>query len=70
MADNSFLIYAFASLQTVAYYGNYTIIIDKLNLLVGNFLNSTSAGVGNLIAEGNKSKIKEVFWELMSIRFL
>lgn len=64
-----FLIYAFVSLQTVAYYGNYTIIIDKLNLLIGNFLGSTSAGVGNLIAEGNQQKIRVVFWELISLRF-
>ncbi|WP_418706291.1 lipopolysaccharide biosynthesis protein, partial [Barnesiella intestinihominis] len=63
------LTYAFVSLQTVAYYGNYTIITDKLNLLISNFLNSTGAGVGNLIAEGDKSKIYRVYWELMSIRF-
>ena len=63
------LTYAFVSLQTVAYYGNYTIITDKLNLLVSNFLNSTGAGVGNLIAEGNKNKIQRVYWELMAIRF-
>lgn len=63
------LTYAFVSLQTVAYYGNYTIITDKLNLLVSNFLNSTGAGVGNLIAEGNKDRIQKIYWELMVIRF-
>lgn len=63
------LTYAFVSLQTVAYYGNYTIITDKLNLLISNFLNSTGAGVGNLIAEGNRKKIHRVYWELMAIRF-
>lgn len=64
-----FLVYAFVSLQTVAYYGNYTIITDKLSQLVNNLLGSTGAGVGNLIAEGNRSKIRSVFWELMAIRF-
>ena len=64
------LTYAFISLQLVAYYGNYTIITDKLNLFVLNFLNSTGAGVGNLIAEGNQNKIQRVYWELMAIRFL
>lgn len=63
------LTYAFVSLQTVAYYGNYTIITDKISLLVNNFLDSTGAGVGNLIAEGNQKKIQSVFWELISIRF-
>lgn len=65
-----FLIYTFASLKTVAFYGNYTIIIEKINILVNNLLSSTGAGVGNLIAEGDNKKIKEVFWELFSIRFL
>ena len=64
-----FLVYAFASLKVVAYYGNYMIIITKLNLLLNNFLGSTSAGIGNLIAEGDKSKIERVFWELTSLRF-
>ena len=64
-----FLTYAFVSLKVVAYYGNYTIILDKLVTFVGNFLNSTGAGVGNLIAEGNKDKIRNVFWELFAIRF-
>lgn len=64
-----FLVYAFVSLQTVAYYGNYTIITDKLNQLLNNLLGSTGAGVGNLIAEGNKKKIEQIFWELISVRF-
>lgn len=33
-----FLTYAFASLQMVAYYGNYTIITDKLAQFVNTFL--------------------------------
>lgn len=63
------LTYTFVSLQTVAYFGNYTIITDKLNILLDNILNSTGAGVGNLIAEGNKAKIIGVFWELVAVRF-
>ena len=63
-----FLIYAFVSLQTVAYYGNYTLITTKIFQFVNNFLGSTGAGVGNLIAEGNKTKIMKVYWELFSIR--
>ncbi len=64
------LVYAFTSLKMVAYYGNYMLIITKINLFVNNFLGSTGAGVGNLIAEGNKEKIQQVFWELSSMRFL
>lgn len=65
-----FLIYAFVSLQTVAFYGNYTIITDKLKQLFDSFLGSTAAGIGNLIAEGKKEKILQVYWEVMSLRFL
>ncbi|MDD2250512.1 MAG: sugar transporter [Tissierellia bacterium] len=63
------LIFFFISLKTVAYYGNYTLIISKLSLLVNNIMDGTSAGVGNLIAEGDKTKIKRVFWELTSLRY-
>lgn len=64
-----FLLYAFVSLQTVAYYGNYTLVTSRLKGLLGSFLGSTGAGVGNLIAEGDKQKIQDVYWELMSIYF-
>jgi hypothetical protein len=65
-----FLTYVFTSLRMVAFYGNYAIIVDKVYSLFNNFLGSTAAGVGNLIAEGNIEKIKAVFWELLGIRFL
>ena len=65
-----FLVYAYASLQAVAYYGNYILVTSKLSSLLANFLGGTNASVGNLIAEGDKDKILKVYWELMSIRFL
>lgn len=64
-----FLIYTFVNLSVVALYGNYTIITDKLAQFVNTFLESSGASIGNLIAEGNSSKIKKVFWELLSIRY-
>ena len=64
-----FLVYAFGNLTIVAYYGNYVIISSKVQLLFEQFLNSTGAGVGNLIAEGNKEKTMEVYWELLFVRF-
>lgn len=64
------LVYAYASLQAVAYYGNYTIITSKLSSLLANFLGGTNASVGNLISEGDKDKILKVYWELISVRFL
>ena len=64
-----FLVYAFTSLKLVAYYGNYMLLLTKLNQFVDNFLGSTGAGVGNLIAEGDMKRIQQVFWELSSLRF-
>lgn len=63
-----FLTYAFVSIQMVAYLGNYTLIIDKMTTMMNTVLGSTSAGVGNLIAEGNKTKIVNTFWKITCIR--
>lgn len=65
-----FLTYAFVNLQIVAFYGNYTIITDKLAQFVNTFLESSGASIGNLIAEGNRSKIIKLFWELLCMRYL
>lgn len=66
---SNILIFSFISLKIVAYFGNYTLIISKLSLLVNKIMDGTGAGVGNLIAEGDKRKIKRVYWELTSLRF-
>ena len=65
-----FIIYAYTSLKTVAYYGNYTIITAKISTFLLTFLSSTGASIGNLIAEGNNKKIIEIFWELLAVRIL
>ncbi len=64
-----FLVYAFVNLKIVAFYGNYTIITDKLSQFVNAFLESSGASIGNLVAEGNIPKIKKLFWELISMRY-
>lgn len=66
--SDEIMIYAFVSLKMVAYYGNYTMIITKLSLLFTSALDGVSAGIGNLVAEGNKQNMMKVFWELMTIR--
>lgn len=62
------IIYAYASLTLVAIYGNYMLIISGVTMLVNSLLNGIGAGVGNLVAEGSKKKIKDFFWELTSLR--
>jgi O-antigen/teichoic acid export membrane protein len=57
------LVFALTSLTMVTYYTNYTLIFQKLNTLISSTLGSNLAGVGNVIAENNPDKIKQVFWE-------
>lgn len=64
------IIYAFTTLSTVALYGNYMTIINGIQQLVVSMFDSMSAGVGNLVAEGNEAKIRSVFDEIFSFRFL
>jgi O-antigen/teichoic acid export membrane protein len=63
-------IFAFASLKMVAYYGNYSLVFIRLTSLVTNALDGMGASVGNLVAEGNLPKIKAVFWQLISLRYI
>ena len=60
----------FVSVVKVAFYGNYMIIINKLNFFVNILSEGLSAGVGNLLAEGDQNNIMKVFWELTAARFL
>lgn len=64
-----FLIYGFVSLPVVALYNNYTQISSKLSNLINGVLASSTASVGNLIAEGNSQKTLELFKELFAFRF-
>lgn len=62
------VIYAYASLTLVAIYGNYLLIVAGVTLLANALLNSISAGIGNLVAEGSKRRIKATFWGLTILR--
>lgn len=68
--SDEILVGMFVSVVQVAYYGNYTIITNKLNYLVNILSDGMNAGIGNLIAEGNDQNTMKVFWELTAIRFL
>ena len=63
------IIYAFASLTLVAYYGNYMFIIMGMTTLTWALFNGMAASVGNLIAEGDYDRIMRVFDELYTSRF-
>jgi len=66
--SDELFIFIFVSLEMVARYGNYTMIIQKIAVLFNTALNSVSASIGNLVAEGDKKKLIGVFWEMMSLR--
>jgi O-antigen/teichoic acid export membrane protein len=53
----------------VAYYGNYTLVVTKVSSMFDSALGSFTAGVGNLVAEGNNKRSQEVFWEIVALRF-
>ena len=67
--SDEILVGTFVSVTQVAFYGNYMIIINKLIYLVNILGDGMSAGVGNLLAEGNEKNIMKVFWEITATRF-
>ena len=66
--SDELFVFAFVSLKMVAHYGNYTLIISRAGQVFSAMLDSVAAGVGNLIAEGNKRNTMKVFWELLTVR--
>ena len=68
--SSSIIIYAFVNLTMVGIYGNYMLITNSVRMLFNAIFAGATAGVGNLIAEGNKKKILAVFEELFTSRFL
>ncbi|MEH6538379.1 MAG: hypothetical protein V7719_18425 [Psychroserpens sp.] len=64
------LIFALVNLKSVAFFGNYQLIFQKLTQLINNFFGGINAGVGNLVAENDYDNIRKVFWEMMALRFL
>ncbi|CAM3346574.1 lipopolysaccharide biosynthesis protein [Zobellia roscoffensis] len=66
---DNILIFSFINVETVAFFGNYQLIILNFATLLNKMFSGTNASVGNLVAEHNQASIKQVFWELMSFRF-
>lgn len=63
-----FFVYSYVSLPMVALYGNYSLITQRVEGFLASVSNGLFAGVGNLIAEGNKEKILWLYKELMVSR--
>ena len=68
--SDEIMIFAFVSLKMVAYYGNYVMIITKLSTLFLTLFSGMGAGIGNLVAEGNKHHVMSIFWQLSAAKYL
>lgn len=64
------IIYAYATLTLVAYYGNYQMLVVAITALINSVFNSMAGAVGNLVAAGDRDHSLSVFDELFSLRFL
>ncbi|MGL5681615.1 MAG: lipopolysaccharide biosynthesis protein [Marinifilaceae bacterium] len=62
------VIFGLSNLDDVALYGNYMLIITGVSALLNAFFYGHTASIGNLIAEGNKERIINIFNELLSLR--
>ncbi len=67
--SDEILVGMFVSVVKVAFYGNYTMILNKFLFLVNILSDGLSAGVGNLLAEGKEQNIMKVYWEMTAARF-
>lgn len=66
---DNIIIFSFINPATVAFVGNYQLIMNNINTLVSQFFNGTNASVGSLVAENEIKSISKVFWEMMALRF-
>ena len=64
------IIYVYTTLTIVALYGNYMLVILGVITFLTAMFNGITAGIGNLIAQGDKQHVVDVFEELFSINFL
>ena len=64
------IIYVYTTLTIVALYGNYMLVILGVITFSTVMFNGITAGIGNLIAQGDKQRVVDVFEELFSVNFL
>ncbi len=66
---DNILIFAFINPESVAFVGNYQLVMNNLNTLLNKLFVGTNASVGNLVAENDLKTMDKVFWEMMALRF-
>lgn len=63
------VIYAFTDMTTVAVYGSYLMCFAGIGAIFNSAFNGVTAGIGNLISEGNSARVNAVYWEFTSVRY-
>lgn len=63
------VIQLFTTLTAVTAFTNYAMVIQRVTQFVTGTLQNSYAGVGHLVAEGDRSKIKLVFWQFNAMYF-
>lgn len=66
---DNIMIFFFLSAELVAYFANYQLVLVNLGTLVTKLFSGSKASVGNLVAENKEDRIKQVFWEMMTLRY-
>ncbi len=66
---DNILISSLINITTAGLYTNYYLIITELNRVIITIYNGVGASIGNLIAEGKKGKIKEIFTNIDYLSF-
>lgn len=59
----------FVGLVEVGIYSNYYLIINALNIILGQVFTAVTASVGNLVATTNKEKVYNVFKKIFFLNF-
>lgn len=67
--SSSLILYAYANLTLVTFYGNYMTIIMGVQAIINAVFNGINAGIGNLVNSASETRIKAVFDEMFSVRF-
>ena len=68
--SDELFVFAFVSLKMVAYYGNYMLVITRILSMLSTVMRSVASSIGNLVAEGNKERTMQVFWEFTTMQHL
>ncbi|MFM1879714.1 MAG: hypothetical protein RLZZ241_2580 [Bacteroidota bacterium] len=66
---DNFIVFAIVNPESVAFLGNYQLIINNLNTLVNTVFDGANSSVGNLVAENKREKMISIFFQLNSLRF-